>query len=100
VFWIKDYILFHQKRHPLGMGKIEIEQYLSYLATERKVSATTQNQAFNALLFLYNQGLDKSLKDENINALRAKQRFHLPTVLGTKEVKLIIRDLCISRESC
>ena len=71
-YWIRQYILFHRKKHPKDMGKIEIEQYLSYLATHRKVSATTQNQAFNALLFLYNQVLQISLKDENINALRAK----------------------------
>ncbi|MFK8011472.1 MAG: integron integrase [Marinicellaceae bacterium] len=90
VYWIRKYILFHQKRHPKDMGKPEIEKYLSYLATHRDVSATTQNQAFNALLFLYNQVLNISLKDENINALRAKQRAHLPTVLSTKEVKLIL----------
>ncbi len=90
IYWIRQYILFHQKKHPKDMGKLEIEQYLSYLATHRKVSATTQNQAFNALLFLYNQVLQISLKDENINALRAKQRVHLPTVLSTKEVKLIL----------
>jgi integron integrase len=90
-YWIRQYILFHRKKHPKDMGKNEIEQYLSYLATHRKVSATTQNQAFNALLFLYNQVLQISLKDENINALRAKQRVHLPTVLSTKEVKLILQ---------
>jgi integron integrase len=90
-YWIRQYILFHRKKHPKDMGKIEIEEYLSYLATHRKVSATTQNQAFNALLFLYNQVLQISLKDENINALRAKQRVHLPTVLSTKEVKLILQ---------
>lgn len=90
VYWIKQYILFHKKRHPVDMGKFEIEQYLSYLATHRKVSANTQNQAFNALLFLYNQVLEKSLKGENINALRAKQRLHMPTVLSTNEVKNII----------
>jgi len=50
------------------MGKLEIEEYLSYLATHRNVSASTQNQAFNALLFLYNQVLQISLKNENINA--------------------------------
>ena len=92
VLWIKQFILFHKKRHPIEMGKFEIEQFLSYLATHRKVSASTQNQAFNALMFLYNQVLEISLKDENINALRAKQRIHLPTVLSTKEVKHIIEQ--------
>jgi hypothetical protein len=53
VSWIKRYIFFHHKKHPADMGKTEIEAFLTYLATERHVSATTQNQAFNALLFLY-----------------------------------------------
>jgi integron integrase len=87
VLWIKQYVLFHNKRHPNEMGKIEIEQFLSFLATNRKVSASTQNQAFNALMFLYNQVLEMPLHDQNINALRAKQRVHLPVVLSTKEVK-------------
>ena len=51
VGWIKRYILYHDKKHPKEMGVREIEAYLSYLATERKVAAATQNQAFNALLF-------------------------------------------------
>ncbi len=53
VGWIKQYIFFHDKKHPLEMGKIEIEKFLTYLAVERNVSPTTQNQAFSALLFLY-----------------------------------------------
>lgn len=89
-YWIKKYILFHQKRHPSDMGKTEIEQFLTHLATHRKVSASTQNQAFNAVLFLYHKVLDISLVGQNINALRAKQRTHLPTVLSTKEVKHLI----------
>lgn len=89
-YWIKQYILFNQKRHPAEMGKIEIEKFLTYLATDRKVSATTQNQAFNAILFLYHKVLDISLENENINALRAKQRIHLPTVLSPKEVKHLL----------
>ena len=90
VYWIKKYILFHHKRHPSDMGKSEIEQFLSHLATHRSVSASTQNQAFNAILFLYHKVLDISLEGQNINALRAKQRTHLPTVLSTKETKHLI----------
>jgi integrase len=92
VLWIKQFILYHNKRHPNEMGKVEIEQFLSHLATHRKVSASTQNQAFNALMFLYNQVLELPLLDQNINALRAKQRVHLPTVLSTTEVKHIIEQ--------
>lgn len=53
VHWIKRFIFFHNKRHPTEMGEAEIGRFLSSLATEKKVSASTQNQAFNALLFLY-----------------------------------------------
>ena len=90
VYWIKKYIIYHHKKHPNEMGKIEIEAFLSHLAQVRKVAASTQNQAFNALLFLYNQVLNISLKDEKINALRAKQRIHIPVVLSTTEVKKIL----------
>jgi len=64
VLWIKQFILYHNKRHPNEMGKFEIEQFLSYLATHRKVSASTQNQAFNALMFLYNQVLELPLVEK------------------------------------
>jgi len=53
VDWIKRYILFHDKRHPREMGSAEIEAFLTHLAVERQVSASTQNQALNALMFLY-----------------------------------------------
>ncbi len=72
------------------MGKTEIEAFLSDLAQTRNVAASTQNQAFNTLMFLYNQVLEISLENQNIQALRVKQRFHLPTVLSKNEVKLII----------
>ncbi len=62
--WIKRYILYHHKKHPKDMDKVEIEQFLSYLAVECHVSPSTQNQAFNALLFLYEQVLNISDKCE------------------------------------
>ena len=68
--WIKRYILFHDKKHPVEMGKKEIESFLTWLAVERNVSPSTQNQAFNALLFLYEQVLEIPLKNENIQVLR------------------------------
>jgi len=91
--WIKRYIFFHQKKHPIDMGKEEIEAFLTYLAVERNVSATTQNQAFNAILFLYTQVLGIPLKDQNIQALRAQQRVHIPVVLTKDEVGKIISNL-------
>jgi integron integrase len=75
------------------MGKIEIEQFLTHLATKLNVSPTTQNQAFNALLFLYEQVLNISLKNENIQALRAQQRKHIPVILTIDEVKSIILNM-------
>lgn len=72
VGWVKQYIFFHNKKHPIDMGKREIEEFLTYLAVERKVSPSTQNQAFSALLFLYTQVLGIDLKDTNIQALRAQ----------------------------
>jgi integron integrase len=91
--WAKRYILFHNKRHPKDMGKIEIEQFLTHLATKLNVSPTTQNQAFNAILFLYEQVLNISLKNENIQALRAQERKHIPVVLTIDEVKSIILNM-------
>jgi len=61
VGWIKRFIFFHNKRHPAEMGEAEIGQFLSSLATDSRVSASTQNQALNALLFLYNKVLEKKI---------------------------------------
>ncbi len=91
--WIKRYILYHDKKHPILMGKREIEEFLSYLAVKQKVSPATQNQAFNAILFLYEQVMGISLKEENIQALRAKERKHIPVVLTKDEVKRVIENL-------
>ena len=57
VSWVKRYILFHNKKHPQEMSKIEIEAFLTHLAVNKKVSPTTQNQAFHAILFLYDEML-------------------------------------------
>ena len=61
VNWARQFILFHQKRHPLDMGEREVSQFLTHLATQRHVAASTQNQALSALVFLYAQVLDKPL---------------------------------------
>ncbi|WP_457596998.1 integron integrase [Hydrogenimonas sp.] len=90
VHWNKAFILFHNKRHPADMGKEEIETFLTYLAVEKNVSPTTQNQAFNAILFLYREVLGIDTADWNIRALRAKRKEHLPVVLTKEEVKAII----------
>ena len=90
--WVKRYILYHNKQHPKNMGKTEIESFLTHLAIDRNVSPTTQNQAFNAILFLYEQVLLISLKNENIQALRAIEKKHIPSVLTIDEVKEVISN--------
>ncbi len=89
VRWIKDFILFHSKRHPREMGKEEVEAYLSHLAVDRRVARSTQNQAFNALLFLYHRVLDLPFAD-NIEAVRSKKAPKLPVVLSREEVTRLL----------
>mgnify|MGYP005664122187 FL=1 len=93
VGWIKRYIFFHNKRHPKDMAKLEIEQFLTDLAVNQKVSPTTQNQAFSALLFLYREVLSIDMKEWNIQALRAQERKHIPVVLTKGEVQAVISNL-------
>jgi len=92
VQWIKRFIFFHGKRHPVEMGKQEITHFLSALATERHVSASTQNQALCALLFLYRHVLDQQVGwlDE---VVRAKQSHRLPVVLTRQEVRVLLGAL-------
>lgn len=93
VHWIKHYILFHKKKHPIEMGKVEIETYLTKLATQDKVSPTTQNQAFSAVLFLYKEVLGVDISEWNIQALRAQERKHIPAVLTKDEVKSVLQNI-------
>ncbi|MGZ8219937.1 integron integrase [Methylomagnum sp.] len=90
--WIKRYILFHGKRHPKDMGAPEIQAFLSHLATERDVAASTQNQALAALLFLYKEVLDLDLPRLN-DIERAKRPQRLPTVLTVREVGAVLDRL-------
>ena len=76
--WIRRYILFHNKRHPKEMGVPEIEAFLSHLAVEGNVSASTQNQALSALLFLYKHVLKQEL-DSRIDSIRAKRPTYPPS---------------------
>ena len=93
VFWIKQYIFFHNKKHPIEMGKVEIEMFLTHLAVVKKVSPTTQNQAFSAILFLYRDVFGMDMSELNIQALRAKERKHIPVVLTRQEVVKVISNL-------
>jgi integron integrase len=91
VDWIKRFILFHHKRHPREMNAREVEQFLTHLAVQRNVSASTQMQAFSAILFLYRQVLEIELA--GIDALRAKRPRRLPVVLSVDEVRAIFAEL-------
>ncbi|MGF1674009.1 MAG: integron integrase [Rivularia sp. (in: cyanobacteria)] len=92
VGWIRRYIFFHDKRHPKDMGTPEIEAFLTDLAVNQKVAASTQNQALHAVLFLYKEVLKQDL-DLQVDAVRAKRSKYLPTVLTKDEVILIIQKL-------
>jgi len=92
VAWIRRFILFHGKRHPAEMGEAEITAFLSMLATERHVSASTQNQALGALLFLYRVVLDRNVPWLG-DLVRAKRPGRLPVVLSRDEVVLLLRAM-------
>ncbi|MBM4089641.1 MAG: hypothetical protein FJ276_09470, partial [Planctomycetes bacterium] len=90
--WIERYLRFHKERagqwvHPLELGSAGANQFLSFLAVERKVAASTQNQAFAALLFLYTRVLDTPIR---IDAERAKPPERLPVVLSINEVRSLL----------
>lgn len=89
--WVKRFILFHHKRHPKEMGEKEVTEFLTDLAIRSKVAAATQNQALNALNFLYTKVLDCPLG--NIQAVRSKQPKKLPIVLTQNEVGSLLKQL-------
>ena len=92
VQWIKRFILFHDKRHPSGMGAPEVESFLTHLAVQGRVAAPTQNQAKAALLFLYKQVLGEEL-DWLDGVAHAKASTHLPVVLTLEEVRAVMSRL-------
>ncbi len=90
--WIRRYLRFHQRHHPRDLGAVGAEQFLTHLAVERKVSASTQNQALQALLFLYRNVLDVDLPWLE-NVTRAIRPKHLPVVLSRAEVRSVLAGL-------
>ena len=87
--WTKRYVLHHGTRHPREMGAAEVRSYLTYLAKERDVAASTQNQALSALLFLYQDVLDIDLGEVG-TFVRAKRPTRLPVVLTRAEVARVL----------
>ena len=92
VQWIKRFILFHNKRHPKDMGGPEINAFLSHLAVNGNVAASTQNQALCAILFLYKQVLDQD-PGRLEGVVRAKKPTRLPVVFTVEEVRAILMRL-------
>ncbi len=92
IHWIRRFVRFHGRQHPRLLGKPDIESFLTHLAVERKVSASTQNQAFNALLFLYREVLEMKMPQLD-NVQRAKKPQRLPTVLSPQEVRQVLCEL-------
>jgi integron integrase len=90
--WVRRYVVYHGKRHPESMGAPEIRAFLTYLAVERKVSASTQNQALAALLFLYRTVLRIELPPLG-EIVKTKRPTRLPVVLTRDEVGLVIAEL-------
>ena len=94
--WIVSFLRYHRGaggswRHPAEMGAAEIEAFLTHLAVERKVAAATQNQALNAIVFLYKRVL--GIEPGDFNAVRAKRPRRLPTVMSRREVRVVIERI-------
>ena len=92
VEWVRRYIHFHRLKHPAEMGSREVSQFLTHLAVKRQVAASTQNQALNAIMFLYRVVLRQPI-DILDNTVRAKVPQRLPVVLSETEVAQILRHL-------
>lgn len=90
--WIRRFIFFHNKRHPREMGIREVEAFLTYLAAERDVAGSTQNQALSAILFLYKEVLEMELPWLE-NVTRAKKPKRLPVVMTPDETRRVLEKL-------
>jgi integron integrase len=90
--WMRRYIRYCRPRHPRSCGAIEVEAFLSHLATQGAVSASTQNQALQALLFLYRHVFSVDLPWLN-DVVRAKRSIHVPVVFSVEETKCVVRSL-------
>ncbi len=90
--WIRRFLLYTRVRSPMTARPEHVKRFLTYLAIERKVTSSTQNQAFNALLFLYREVLGKEFSDFR-NTIRAKQSTRIPVVLTKQEIKEVFKHL-------
>jgi len=92
LFWVRRLLRFHGKRHPRELGESQVGEFLTHLAVDRKLSASTQNQALNGLVFLYKAVLERPLGDI-AGVVRARWPQRLPVVLHVREVKALLRHL-------
>lgn len=90
-YWVKKFIVFNNYQHPEKLGKTEIESYLNYLCVQRDASSSTQATALNAIMYLYNQFLNKPI--ENLTFRYAKKAARIPTVFSHKEAISVIDQL-------
>jgi integron integrase len=89
VAWVRRFVLFHGKRHPLEMGRREVEQFLTHLAVQQDVGASTQNQALSAIVFLYREVLKQPVHGID-DVIRARRTRRLPVVLSREEVSTVL----------
>ena len=89
VYWCRQYILFHKKQHPHQLGKQDIEAFLNYLVSHRRLSASSQSIALNAIIFMYKHVLEMDIGWLD-NLVRAKRKVFLPTVLSVNEVRAVL----------
>lgn len=92
VQWAKRFILYHNKTHPVRMGAEQINQYLTFLAVKKRVAASTQNQALNAIVFMYKHLLGQNTTDIG-NYVRAKRSQKIPVVLSKDEVQELFKHI-------
>ncbi len=92
LIWLRSFRAFAGEKQTDQLGARDLQDFLSHLAVEKKVSASTQNQALNAIVFFYRHVLNKTI-DQELSAVRAKQRRHLPVVLTVKEVQSIFDQM-------
>jgi site-specific recombinase XerD len=90
--WVKRFIYFHNVRHPKDMAETEINAFLTHLAVREKVTASTQNQALSALLFLYRHVIGREVGDLG-EAIRARKPMRVPVVMTREEVKSVLANL-------
>jgi integron integrase len=91
--WVRQFILYHQKRHPRDMGVKEINDFITYLVNQKNVSSSTQNQAISAILYLYRNVLDIQLDEKALTPIRPSKPKRLPTVLSRSEAKKVITHM-------